>query len=133
MGTQWRGPRSHCCAKGIARMTQVCRRLEIPAVSLFVEEPESTPAAWINYQAFETFSKENIPFHEFIERDIAPHLGGVERATEFIRWASDPKCGPAREGVRFAKTGAGNASDEEEFLKWAWLGRFIAEYGATDD
>ena len=131
-GTQWRGPRSHCCIDTIAAMCRACRKLRIPAVSFFVEEPDSTPAHWINYEAFETFSKEDIPFEKFLERDIAPHLGGPERGREFIRWASDPKCGDTREGIKFAQGGANTATDEDEFLKWAWLGRFVAEYGATE-
>ena len=100
---------------------------------MFVEEPDSTPAHWINYKAFETFSKEDMPFETFVERDMAGHLGGVQRATAFIRWASDPKCGEAREGIKVAQDGASAAADEDAFLKWAWLGRVIAEYGVMDE
>ena len=131
-GTQWRGPRSHCCVDVIAAQCRACRKLGIPAVSFFVEEPDTTPAHWINYEAFETFSKEDIPVEKFVERDIAPRLGGPERAREFIRWTSDPKCGETAGGIAFAREGAAAAQDEDEFLKWAWLARFIAEYGATD-
>ncbi len=132
-GTQWRGPRSHCCADFIAAMCHTCRKIGIPAVSVFVEEPDTTPAHWINYEAFETFSNEEISMEKFLERDIAPHLGGLERARKFVRWASNPKCGDTKEGVKFAREGARAACDEEEFLKWAWLARFIAEYGSVDD
>ena len=132
MGTQWRGPRSHGCAEGIAAMCRVARRLGIPSVSMFVEEPDTTPAHWVNYKAFEAFPKEDMPFETFVERDVAPHLGDGERARAFIRWASDPKCSDTREGIKFAQRGASTSADEEEFLRWAWLGRFIAEYGATD-
>jgi len=132
-GTQWRGPRSHCCVEVIAAQCRACRKLGIPAVSLFVEEPDTAPAHWINYQAFETFSKEDIPVDAFIERDIAPHLGGPERAREFIRWATDPKCADTNEGIAFARKAGSSAADEDEFLKWAWLARFTAEYGAANE
>ena len=131
-GTQWRGPRSHCCAETVRSMMQVCRRLGIPAASLFVEEPESTPSHWINYEAFEAFSKADISLEDFVERRIAPYLGGVDRALEFARWASDPRCGVAADGIKFAREGGRRARDEEEFLKWAWLARFIAEHDQVD-
>lgn len=132
MGTQWRGPRSHCCAAGIATMCRACRKLGIPSVSIFVEEPDSTPAHWINYRAFDSFSKEDISVRAFVERDIAPYLGGAEAALEFIRWAENPKCGDIRAGLSFAREHGAAASDGDEFLRWAWLARFIAEYGVAE-
>ena len=131
-GTQWRGPRSHCCVDVISAQCRACRKLGIPAVSIFVEEPDTTPAHWINYKAFEVFSKDDVPVDAFIERDIAPHLGGLDRAREFIRWATNPKCADTNEGIRFARKAGSSAADEDEFLNWAWLARFIAEYGVTN-
>ncbi|MFH0965384.1 MAG: hypothetical protein V2A58_15400 [Planctomycetota bacterium] len=130
MGTQWRGPRSHSNADGFRLMCRAARKLGIPAVSLFVEEPDSTPAAWINYLAFESFSKEDISLDQFIDRDLAPHLGGPDRARDFLPWASNPKHAPAPQGLTLAKSAASSSRDESEFLKWAWLSRFIAEYGS---
>jgi len=51
---------------------------------------------------------------------------------KLIRWANDPKCSHTREVIKFAQDGASATAGEDEFLKWAWLARFIAEYGATD-
>ena len=132
MGSQWRGPKwPHCAARGIAMQCRVCRKLGIPAISLFTETPDSTPSHWLNYEAVATFSREDIPFEKFVERDIAPHLGGVDQAMGFIQWSADPRCADTTEGLEFARQGAAAATDEQEFLKWAWLARFIDEFGRT--
>ena len=130
LGSQWRGPNwAHCCAHSIAAQCRACRKLGIPAVSFFTETPDYVPSHWVNYEALQAFSSGDIEFDTFVDRDIAPRLGGSERAKAFIDWATDPKRDEIKVGLRVAKRGASGAADEQEFLKWAWLGRYVAEFG----
>ena len=130
LGSQWQGPNwPHCCAQAIARHCRACRKLGIPAVSFFTEAPDSIPSHWINYEALHAFTSADIDYDTFVERDIAPRLGGIDRAREFIDWATDPKRDEPQVGLTVARQGAVGAADEQEFLKWAWLGGYIAEFG----
>jgi hypothetical protein len=126
-GTYWAGAARHRLSiEKIQRMCRLSAASKLNRISLFGEGAAFQANAEFNYLAGSYFSSNpDSSMETFTAEILAPRLGGVDAANEYIEWNRRATEGPLEESA-FAKLAANAArADGAARRRWLWLGNFL--------
>lgn len=126
-GTYWWGSSRHRLEiENIRRMCRLSASSNLYCVSLFGEGAAYNANDEFNYLAQVYFSAHPVAgINEFIRVEMAPRLGGEERAADYIKRNTEAVNGVISEETFASIAANAGKVDAEARRRWLWLGSYI--------
>jgi len=124
MGSQWQQERYSLVAKRYAEMMQTAYKTGMQGCTIFAEPGAFNTVNEINYLAFARFGySSDLSFDQFVEKDLAPILGGKDKALQYLNFLDPKNLGDVKAlqlSIDAAREIAASVSGEC-YRRWVWL------------
>jgi hypothetical protein len=122
MGSQWQHERHELIAEDYAEIMQLAFRTGLQGATIFGEASAFNVVNEINYLAFARFGYDaTLTWEQFLERDLAPKLGGIEATQVYLRLLRiENNVEQLTAGIAEARKIAASM-DDDVYRRWLWL------------
>jgi hypothetical protein len=122
MGSQWQNERYELVARRYADLMRLCIATGLQGATIFGEVSSFSTVNEINYLAFARFAcNSNLTWEQFIKQDLAPILGGVDAAQQYLNFlVCEASAKSLQNALEMSREIASDQSGEI-YRRWLWL------------